>query len=330
MKVGIIGLGAIAPLHIRALLSCGQEIVALCDCDGEKCKALNAEFGLNALEYTDYKEMLQTAGLDSVHICTPHYLHAEMTCAALARDINVLCEKPLAISFEQLTELEQAVQASKAQLGVCFQNRYNASVLYIKEFFKDKPITAASANLNWCRDEDYYAQGAWRGTKLYEGGGVMINQAIHALDVLQWLCGMPKTVLAHISNNSLQGIIDVEDTAYGLFTLENGGNFVISATNAAKHCFPIFSMFHAGEDTVELSADNIIVNGKFVTRSDGLPIFGKEEWGVGHVHLIHAYYECLQKGEKFPIDFYEGEKAVRLILNMYRSNGKEIPITRSR
>ena len=326
MRVGIIGLGAISPLHIRAILDRGQKITAICDVDSEKRQKVNAEFGLNAEEYGDYNALLASGKVDVVHVCTPHYLHAEIICAALGANVHVLCEKPLAINFEQLNDIEKAVKNSSATLGVCFQNRYNASVLYLKEFFKGKEITAATANLVWQRDEKYYASGAWRGKKQYEGGGVMINQAIHSLDLLQWFCGMPESVIAHCSNNSLQGVIDVEDTAYGLFSLKNGGNFVINATNAAKNCFTIISMFHAGDDTVELSGDNLIVNGKFVTKSDGTPIFGKEEWGVGHNNLIREFYNCLEKGEKFPIDFYEGSKTVKLILKMYESNGKKINI----
>ena len=326
MNIGIAGLGAIAPLHIRAILNRGQKITAICDVDAEKCKKINDEFNLGAKEYSDYNQMIDSGEVDVIHVCLPHYLHAEIICAALGANIHVLCEKPLAINFEQLNDIEKAVKNSSATLGVCFQNRYNASVLYLKEFFKGKEITAATANLVWQRDEKYYASGAWRGKKQYEGGGVMINQAIHSLDLLQWFCGMPETVIAHCSNNSLQGVIDVEDTAYGLFSLKNGGNFVINATNAAKNCFTIISMFHAGDDTVELSGDNLIVNGKFVTKSDGSPIFGKEEWGVGHNNLIREFYNCLEKGEKFPIDFYEGSKTVKLILKMYESNGKKINI----
>ncbi|MDY6023683.1 MAG: Gfo/Idh/MocA family oxidoreductase [Candidatus Borkfalkiaceae bacterium] len=326
MNIGIAGLGAIAPLHIRAILDCGQKIIAICDVDAARCKKINDEFNLGAKEYSDYNQMIDSGEVDVIHVCLPHYLHSEVICKALSKDIHVLCEKPLAINFEQLNDIEKAVNNSSATLGVCFQNRYNASVLYLKEFFKGKEITAATANLVWQRDEKYYASGAWRGKKQYEGGGVMINQAIHSLDLLQWFCGMPETVIAHCSNNSLQGVIDVEDTAYGLFSLKNGGNFVINATNAAKNCFTIISMFHAGDDTVELSGDNLIVNGKFVTKSDGTPIFGKEEWGVGHNNLIREFYNCLEKGEKFPIDFYEGSKTVKLILKMYESNGKKINI----
>ena len=326
MRVGIIGLGAISPLHIRAILKYGQKITAICDVDSEKRQKVNAGFGLNAEEYGDYNALLASGKVDVVHVCTPHYLHAEIICAALGANVHVLCEKPLAINFEQLNAIEKAVKNSSATLGVCFQNRYNASVLYLKEFFKDKEIIAATANLVWNRGKDYYSSAKWRGKKQYEGGGVMINQAIHSLDLLQWFCGMPETVIAHCSNNSLQGVIDVEDTAYGLFSLKNGGNFIINATNSAASCFPIVLMFQSKTDAVELSGDNLIVNGKFVTKSDGTPIFGKEEWGVGHNNLIREFYNCLEKGEKFPIDFYEGSKTVKLLLKMYQSNGEKVNI----
>lgn len=326
MRVGIVGLGAISPLHIRAILKYGQKITAICDVDPEKRQKVNAEFGLNAEEYSDYNALLASGKVDAVHVCTPHYLHAEIICMALGANIHVLCEKPLAINFEQLDAIEKAVNNSSATLGVCFQNRYNASVLYLKEFFKDKEITAATANLVWQRDEKYYASGAWRGKKQYEGGGVMINQAIHTLDLLQWFCGMPESVIAHCSNNSLKNVIDVEDTAFGCFTLKNGGNFIINATNSAASCFPIVLMFQSKTDAVELSGDNLIVNGKFVTKSDGAPIFGKEEWGVGHDKLIKEFYNCLENGKKFPIDFYEASKTVKLILKMYQSNGEKVNI----
>ena len=326
MRVGIIGLGAISPLHIRAILDRGQKITAICDVDSEKRQKVNAEFGLNAEEYGDYNALLASGKVDVVHVCTPHYLHAEIICAALGANIHVLCEKPLAINFEQLNDIEKAVKNSSATLGVCFQNRYNASVLYLKEFFKDKEIIAATANLVWNRGKDYYSSAKWRGKKQYEGGGVMINQAIHTLDLLQWFCGMPESVIAQCSNNSLKNVIDVEDPAFGRFTLKNGGNFIINATNSAASCFPIVLMFQSKTDEVELSGDNLIVNGKFVTKSDGTPTFGKEEWGVGHDKLIKEFYNCLENGKKFPIDFYEASKTVKLILKMYQSNGEKVNI----
>lgn len=326
MKVGIIGMGAIGPIHINALLSRGQNIVALCDIETSKCEEANEKFALTAKIYTDYKEMLDNEDLDVIHICTPHYLHAEMICEGLKRNVHVLCEKPLAINEKQLEEIENAVKNSKAQLGVCFQTRFNASVLYVKDFLKGKEIDCACSNLVWKRGANYYAQGEWRGTWDKEGGGVMINQAIHGLDLLQWLCGYPVSVTAYTSNVSLRNVIEVEDTAIGIFEMKNGGKFVVNATNAASYCFQVYYMFRAGGHTIELSSDNIIIDGQFITKSDGLPIFGKEVWGVGHVNLIKNFYDCLENGEKFSIGYDEGKNAVKLVLAMYRSNGQEIKL----
>ncbi len=326
MKTAVIGIGAIAPLHIKALQACGQEIVALCDAEIEKCHAANEKFELSAAVYTDYLEMLDAVQPDVIHICTPHYLHAEMICAGLSRNIHVLCEKPLAISLAQLAQIEATVKSSSAQLGICFQNRFNPSVLYLKEYFADKKITAAYAQLAWKRDAAYYASGAWRGKFATEGGGVMINQMIHSLDLVQWFCGMPDTVLAHVSNNSLRDVVEVEDTAYGLFTLEDGSRFVLSATNTASFSFPVSLAFHAEKETAQLVGDNIILNGKFLTLDDGRPLFGKAVWGTGHKDLVADFYRCIREGEKFRIDFYEASKAIRLVLSMYRSEGKEIKV----
>lgn len=326
MNVAIIGAGTIAPLHVRALLNCGQRVTAVCDIVPEKAKRLSEEFSLGAKVYSDYIEMLNSEEIDVVHVCTSHYLHAPMVCAALERNINVLCEKPLAISYAQLDKIETAVKKSKAVLGVNLQNRFNKSVLYLKRYFANKEILSAEAHLIWKRDEKYYGQDEWRGKWATEGGGVMINQALHHLDVLQYICGMPVSVIADVKNYSLRDSIEVEDTAFGIFTLPNGGNFIINATNAAKHCFPIGVMISSGKETAELSGDNIILNGKFVTRENGLPIYGKEEWGTGHQNLIGDFYDCLNTGRKFSVDFYEGSKVVRLVLAMYESHGNNIRI----
>ena len=154
----------------------------------------------------------------------------------------------------------------------------------------------------------------------------MINQAIHGLDVLQWLCGMPESVVAYTANIALKDEIEVEDTAIGIFKMKNGGKFVVNATNAASYSFPVYYLFRASGHTIELSSDNIIIDGQFISKSDGVPLFGKEVWGVGHVNLVKNFYECLSSGEKFSIGFDEAKNAVKLVLAMYRSNGQEIKL----
>lgn len=326
MRVGIIGIGAIAQLHIPALLNAEKDIAALCDIEIKKCHSAVEKFNLKAKCYSDYREMIEKERLDVVHICTPHHLHAEMICFALGKEVNVLCEKPIAISFDQLEEIKKAVEGSPAQLGVCQQNRFKASMRYVKEFFSDKEITSATGYLCWQRDKKYYESEAWRGKKTEEGGGVVINQALHTLDLLQWFCGMPTSVIGHTACDILKDVIDVEETAFGIFNLQNGGRFILSATNSNTTSFPIIIMLHSKSDNAVIVDDNIIINGRFVTQSDGLPLFGKEVWGVGHIILIKEFYSALAEGREFDVNFEEAEKVVKLLLSLYESEGKEIKI----
>ena len=325
MKAAVIGLGAISALHVNALKLRGIDVVALCDSVEERARKAVEEYGLNAKVYTDYKKLIDNEKLDVVHICTPHYLHAPISVYALNRNVNVLCEKPVAITEEQLDDIEAAVKSSKAVLGVCQQNRYNPSILYAKKYSEDKNLISAAGTLVWKRDAEYYGSGDWRGKKATEGGGVMINQALHTLDILQWFMGMPDSVIANVSDNSLRGIIEVEDTAFGMFKYKNNPDkdFIVNATNAAKYSFPVNISLSDGTHTVVIVGDNLIIDGEFVATEKGRPIFGKEVWGAGHTNLIKDYYDCLEQKRHFAIDFYEAKKVVKLILAMYGSNGAE-------
>ena len=327
MKVAVIGIGCIAQVHIPSLLHCGQEIVALCDCEREKCEKAVQKYGLEKSRiYTDYIRMLDEVKPESVHVCTPHYLHAEMVCACLKRNINVICEKPLAISLEQLGEIEKAVKESSATLGVCHQRRYEMVMQEMKRCLAGDEILTGNGNLCWSRNEAYYRSGEWRGTVAQEGGGVMINQALHTLDLLLWFMGMPSAVVANTANNTLQGVIEVEDTASAIFYFDDGKRFVINATNGCNYSFHVSLQFMSKTKNVAIVGETAIVNGEAQKIAGENPFYGKAEWGVGHAKLIDHFYECLVKGEKFPIDFYEGQKVVRLILAMYESKSKKVEV----
>ena len=326
MRVAIIGLGEVSSSHIGGLLANGQEIVAVCDIIYQKCQRVNEFYSLNASCYTDYKEMIDNERIDCVHVCTPHYLHAPMIVYALSKNVNVFTEKPLAISKEQLLDIEKAVKSSTAQLGVCQQNRYNKSTKYVLDFIKDKKVLASSGQLVWCRDKSYYSRGEWRGKWATEGGGVMINQALHTLDLLMLFTGFPKSVTASISNNSLKGVIEVEDTAFGLFECENGANFVMNATNASKYTFPVQIALATSEHKILIDGQSVFIDGELVdVKCDEIPL-GKECWGAGHAIIIKDFYKKLQSGEKFELDFYEAQKVVKLILAMYESKGEKINV----
>ncbi|MDD3999589.1 MAG: Gfo/Idh/MocA family oxidoreductase, partial [Bacilli bacterium] len=184
MKAAIIGTGAIAPIHLQGILDAGGEIVALCDIERPKAEALKKRFNLQAKIYSDYLEMYASEEIEVVHICTPHYLHAKMTIAALKDNINALVEKPLCLSLEELKDIKETLNYSKAKLGVCFQNRYLPSNIFAHELLENEEIYEARGKVIWNRDQAYYAQAPWRGKWETSGGGAMINQAIHALDLM--------------------------------------------------------------------------------------------------------------------------------------------------
>jgi predicted dehydrogenase len=249
-----------------------------------------------------------------------------MAIAALERGIHVLCEKPLAISHAQLDALEAAVKKSKATLGVCHQNRYEPTMLQLKRM-TEAGVRAGFATVVWKRDEKYYRSGAWRGTLDQEGGGVMINQALHTLDLMQWMCGYPKTVQAHISNDTHRGQIEVEDTATALFQTEGGTAFHFFATTSAAADFPpqLHFVLSSGE---RITAENhfLAVKGELLPVEQQGEVIGKTVWGDGHRMLIADFYRCIAQGNPFPIDFEQGSKVIRLILGMYQSGGEQIDI----
>ena len=318
MRTAIIGLGVIGAVHINVLKSSNDTtIVAVCDVNQDKLNLYPEIAG-----YTDYKQMLDEVKPDVVHICTPHYLHAEMVIAALERDINVLCEKPLCIDKQDIPLILEAEKNSKAQLGVCFQNRYNISTLFVKEYLKNKEVLCAYGRMMWHRDQTYYNQAQWRGSKKYEGGSVLINQSLHTIDLLQWFMGMPNTVIGWCANVSLQDVIDTEDTATVI--CRGDKEFSILATNVAARDFPTEIVFKTTTDTIRMFPKGVFVNDTFYDFKGVDEVCGKRVYGNGHYDLINDFYDCVKTGRKFPIDGLEGAKAVKIVLSAYESKGEEI------
>ena len=319
MKSAVIGLGSIGSVHVRVLRELFGEPAAVCDVNEEKF-ALCPE----SVHYTDYKKMLDEAHPDIVHICTPHHLHAEMIIECLKRDINVLCEKPLCISRNEINRVLEAEKRSSAKLGICLQNRYNAPNAYVKDYLSDKQILSATGNVVWRRGEKYYNSAAWRGQWATEGGGVMINQALHTLDLLQWIGGMPTNVTAMTSNLTLGDIIEVEDTAVALYS--GDANFSFFATVGSNKDFDVEMTFKTADETIKVLTDSVIINGESISFDKDDAVYGKLCYGSGHKRLISDFYDCVENGREFAIDGAEGSKVVRLILGAYESKGEKIKL----
>lgn len=320
MKCAIIGMGVIGHVHYGILKDRKENLCAVCDIDENKL----AEFS-GIKTYTDYKQMLETERPEIVHICTPHYLHAEMVIYALKLGINVFCEKPLCIKREEIDAVLEAEKNSTAQLGVCMQNRYLPVSKCVKEYLKDKKEIGGYGSVVWHRGKEYYGSAAWRGKKATEGGGVLINQALHTLDLMQWLVGMPEKVVATASNLTLKDTNDVEDTVAALFEGKKG-NMSLFATVGSKAEFPWSVVLSADGNQVRIEGINVTINGKVQSFEEQNTFYGKPCYGMGHGPIIDDFYSCVKTGKKFPLDGTEAMKVIRLLLSVYESNGNEIDI----
>lgn len=325
-NIAIIGCGAIYQNHANAIKNIdGLNLFAVCDIDENAAKSAAELY--NCKYYTDYKEMLSDEKIDCVHICTPHYLHSEMAVFAMEAGKDVLTEKPLCINMSDTKKMQEAAEKTGRRLGVCFQNRYNETSQKAKALLdsgKLGKVIGAKALFTWNRDEAYYAQAAWRGTWEQEGGGVLINQSIHTLDLLQWMLGDIESVSAHIATRKLYESIEVEDTADAYITFKSGAQCVFFASN----CYPVTSRVEV-EIVTDKGIMNFFDNELFWTENGGVrenllladSATGlKACWGLGHETLIRDFYEKRDKGESFPIDGVEGAKVIKLISTIYLSS----------
>lgn len=315
MKIALIGVGVIGKVHLNVISNTDEQIVGICDIDESKLVDFDPK-----ITYKDYKKMLDETNPDIVHICTPHYLHKEMIIYALKKNINVFCEKPVCISYKEIEEIEKVLKSSSAQLGICYQNRYNPVVEFVENYLKDKKVESIFGYLLWHRDEKYYNQAFWRGKKQYEGGGVLINQAIHTIDLMQYFTSIPQSIIANVSNISLKDIIEVEDNA---IVSSTDGRFNLIASNSASKDFPVKIIINTEDEEIEVFKNYVRINNNTYDcgKLEKLP-FAKKTYGGGHAPIIKDYYECIKNNKKFRIDFYEAIKSLKIVLASYESNGK--------
>ncbi len=327
-RVALVGCGVISKTHLTVLSELDRvRVVALCDIKAEAARGKASLFGLDCRIYTDYYEMLESEQLDAVHICTPHYLHAPMTLAALERGVHVFLEKPMCINSEEADAIIAAEKKSTASVCVCFQNRFSPSVVKAMEIAAaDGGSTSGYASVFWDRDEKYYTESGWRGSYATEGGGVMINQAIHAIDLLCRFLGSPSSLRAKTENYHLRGVIEVEDSCDGIIYFDGGktGNFY--ATTAAVGMASTVIYMVTAHHRIEVRNYRLFVDGEPVDTSEVESYLGKACYGNGHRPLISNFYTALELGEPMPVTPESARDAVDILLAAYRSDGETVKI----
>jgi len=235
LKTALVGIGKVSDMHARALVCLKEsKFTAVCSRSMEKARAYAGKYGVKA--YTDVADMVAKEKIDVVIICTPHPNHREPAIAALEAGANVLIEKPLASSLEDCDAMIEASKLFGKQIGVVCQRRWYPPAMRVKEAIAagkiGQPVFGTVNMLGW-RDKSYYESDPWRGTWEGEGGGVLVNQAPHQLDMIQWFMGEIDACYGHWSNLN-HPYIEVEDTANAILKFKSGAVANIIVSNSQK------------------------------------------------------------------------------------------------
>jgi len=237
VRFGVIGLGNMGMLHCRFIQAAGSRsfcVTAGCDCDPRR-KRIAKDCGIHF--FSDAQEMYDSGLIDAVIITTPHYWHPPLTFRAARRGIHVLCEKPLASSVGQARAMIAECRKRKVALGAMLQQRCRPAMVKMKQLVDQGAIgdifRVQMICSSWFRTQRYYDSGAWRGTWDGEGGGVLINQAPHSLDLFQWVgLGLPKTIVANVATREHK--MECEDTANVICDYGSGRVGYIYASTAEE------------------------------------------------------------------------------------------------
>jgi predicted dehydrogenase len=236
VRLGLIGAGIIGTSHIKIMLG-GQvpdiELSAVADLAQDRRDWVKETLGENFPVYNEGSELIEKSGVDAVLIAVPHYQHPPLAIEALKAGLHVLCEKPAGVYTKQVREMNDTAAKSGKVFAMMFNQRTNSRYKYMHNLVKSGELGMIMRTswiiTNWFRTDYYYAQGGWRGTWKGEGGGVLLNQCPHQLDMFQWICGMPNKVRAFCHNGKWHNI-EVEDDVTAYFEYRDGatGTFITS------------------------------------------------------------------------------------------------------
>ncbi len=327
LRVGIIGCGNIFTMHATSAHHLpNAQIVGVCDIKKDRADKAAQKYACKA--YYDYKELINTEKPDVVHVCVPHYLHPIISRYAIEAGVNVLCEKPMSIRYEDGVENVRLAEEKGVKYGIIFQCRYNDSAKLVKEKLEDGTlgkIISARVVLTWSKPDEYYSLSDWKGTWDKEGGGVLIDQAIHSVDLANWFINDEvESVQAHMANRA-HSIMEVDDTAEGFIRYKGGATLAFWAMNNYGCDDPIEIRMLCENGKVVMDYDNARI-----TLNDGTELTtkttidpdvvyenGKDYWGFQHIRQIENFYYAVEHDVEPDITGKEALKIQKLICDIY-------------
>jgi UDP-N-acetyl-2-amino-2-deoxyglucuronate dehydrogenase len=325
--IGLIGGGNISETHARAARAIpGVKVSAVYGTNSEKVSRLSNEHG--ATPYTDFRAFLEHRPMETVIIGSPSGLHAEHGIASARQGLHVLAEKPIEISTKRADALIEAAEQSKVKLGILFQDRTKPHIRQLKKWIEQRllgKLLFVDARVKWYRPPEYYANSGWRGTMALDGGGALINQGVHTIDLLLWLLGDVTRVQAKAA--TLLHKIETEDTAAAILEFANGAMGVFHATTAAYPGYPRRVEITGTEGTVILEHDRIVaanLRNASAASIDPAPVDENQSSSSaavsdfrGHQTLIEDFLAAIQQNRAPLCDGREARRSIALVESIY-------------
>lgn len=340
MRYALIGCGRVSANHVAAALDNGLEIVALCDLDAKKAEAHKARFSLpdSVRIFTDYHEMLRECRPELAAVATYSGTHADIAVDCIEAGCHVIIEKPIALSLADADRIIEAEQRMGVKVSANHQNRFNAAVQQMRSAIRTGrfgKLLYGTTSIRWTRGEDYYKSADWRGTWAQDGG-TMMNQCIHAIDLLRWMMGNEVTEVSAVTKNALHPYIEAEDMGFALVRFANGSVGMIEGSINTfggdwEETLTIFG--ENGRAKLGGTCVNIVEEWHFADGDDAesKAVKGCGEnppnvYGFGHKSLYADMIEAIRDDRKPYVSSSAGRRALETVLAIYRSSADGKPV----
>ncbi len=340
MKYALIGCGRIAINHVKAVLNNDLEFLAVCDLSLEAIDILQkkTEFDKSIECYTDYKKMIEDhPEIELVAIATESGVHAEIALYCIDHGINVIIEKPMAMSMTDAEEIVRRSQVNNIKVSVCHQNRFNVAIQQMRKALEGGrfgKISHGSINVRWNRNQNYYDQAPWRG-KWASDGGCLFNQCIHGIDLLRWMMGEDIDEVYGVTKQQFHNYLECEDIGLAVVKFKNGAVGLIEGTVNIypKNLEETLCLF-GKSGSVKIggtSTNNIDVWNFEDEDEDDWKIKDIQEevsnvYGNGHTALYSDVIDAIKNNRKPYIDAVAGKNAVEMVLAIYQSAATGQPV----